>query len=43
MTNREKYVNAFVEVMEVEPSEVEKLVYQEIDAWDSVGHMSLVA
>lgn len=43
MTNREKYVNAFVEVMEIEPSEVEKLVYQEIDAWDSVGHMSLVA
>lgn len=43
MTNREKYINAFVEIMEVEPAEVEKLVYQEIDAWDSVGHMSLVA
>lgn len=43
MTNREKYVNAFVEVMEIEPSEAEKLVYQEIEAWDSVGHMSLVA
>lgn len=43
MTNREKYVSVFVKIMEVEPSEVEKLVYQEIDEWDSVGHMSLIA
>lgn len=43
MTNREKYINAFVEIFEVDASEVEKLVYQEIDAWDSVGHMSLIA
>lgn len=43
MTNREKYINAFVEVFEVDASEVEKLVYQEIDEWDSVGHMSLIA
>lgn len=43
MTNKEKYVNAFVEMLEVDASEVENLEYQGIDAWDSVGHMSLVS
>ena len=43
MTNREKYNEAFVKVMDVKKEEVEKLVYQEIDAWDSVGHMGLIA
>lgn len=43
MTNREKYNEAFVKVMDVKKEEVEKLVYQEIDAWDSVGHMELVS
>lgn len=43
MTNREKYINAFVEALEVEKDGVEKLEYQGIDSWDSVGHMSLVA
>ena len=43
MTNREKYVAAFVEAFEVRSEEAEKLEYQSIDAWDSVGHMSLIA
>ena len=43
MTNNEKYVNAFVEVFSVEPEDVEKLEYQSIIEWDSVGHMSLMA
>lgn len=43
MTNREKYVAAFVEAFEVSGEEAEKLEYQSIDAWDSVGHMSLIA
>ena len=43
MTNREKYVAAFVEAFEVSSEEAEKLEYQSIDAWDSVGHMSLIA
>ena len=43
MTNKEKYVGAFVEALEIEESQVEGLKYQEIPAWDSVGHMSLVA
>ena len=43
MTNKEKYVNCFVEALEVEPSEVENLEYQGVISWDSVGHMSLIA
>lgn len=43
MNNKEKYVQAFVEALEVEASAVEKLEYQAIPQWDSVGHMGLVA
>lgn len=43
MTNKEKYINAFVEALEVSADGVEGLKYQEIPAWDSVGHMGLVA
>ncbi|WP_295353746.1 acyl carrier protein [uncultured Succinivibrio sp.] len=43
MTNKEKYINCFVEALEVEPSEVEELQYQGVISWDSVGHMSLIA
>lgn len=43
MSNLEKYVNAFVESLGVSADEVEDLEYQGIEAWDSVGHMSLIA
>lgn len=43
MTNKEKYVNAFVEALEVSADILEGLKYQDIEAWDSVGHMGLVA
>ncbi len=43
MTNREKYVNAFVESLDVTEEETAGLKYQDIPAWDSVGHMGLVA
>ena len=43
MTNLEKYINIFVESLLIEVNEVEGLEYQGIPAWDSVGHMSLVA
>lgn len=43
MTNREKYVAAFVENLDVKPEEVENLEYQGVTTWDSVGHMELVA
>ena len=43
MTNQEKYLNAFVEALEVTPEEAPALVYGQSKAWDSVGHMTLVA
>lgn len=43
MTNIEKYTNAFVEAFEVTPEVAQNLKYQDIKAWDSVGHMGLVA
>lgn len=43
MNNLEKYINTFVETFEVSPEEAENLKYQEIEAWDSVGHMGLIA
>lgn len=43
MTNKEKYIHAFVEALEISEDQVKGLKYQEIPAWDSVGHMSLVA
>lgn len=43
MTNLEKYTNAFTESFNVSADEAAKLKYQDIPAWDSVGHMGLVA
>ena len=43
MTNLEKYINAFVESLEVAAEDVPTLKYGESDQWDSVGHMSLIA
>lgn len=43
MTNKEKYVNAFVEGLEISADQVEGLQYQAISEWDSVGHMALVS
>lgn len=43
MTNLEKYTNAFVSTFDIRPEETAGLKYQGIEAWDSVGHMGLVA
>ena len=43
MNNEEKYVNAFVEVFEIDADTAKTLKYQQIPAWDSVGHMGLMA
>lgn len=43
MTNLEKYVSAFVSTLEVSPDQVQGLEYQGVPAWDSVGHMTLMA
>lgn len=43
MTNREKYINTFVNAFGVKAEEVPALQYQGIPDWDSVGHMNLIA
>lgn len=43
MSNLEKYTQVFVETFEVSPEEAQGLKYQDIEAWDSVGHMGLIS
>ena len=43
MSNIEKYNNAFMETFEITEDVLPGLKYQDITAWDSVGHMSLIA
>ena len=43
MTNIEKYKNAFIESLGVEEGQLEGLKYQDVQGWDSVGHMTLMA
>ena len=43
MTNIEKYNNAFMETFEIAEEQLAGLKYQDITAWDSIGHMSLIA
>lgn len=43
MENLEKYKQAFIETFDVSREQLETLAYQDVDAWDSVGHMQLVA
>ncbi len=43
MTNLEKYNKAFMETFEIKEEQLAGLKYQDIEAWDSVGHMGLIA
>lgn len=43
MTNLEKYNQAFIEALEISEEQLNGLEYQAIVAWDSVGHMGLIA
>jgi acyl carrier protein len=44
MTNMEKYKKCFVDAFELSGEDgVERLEYQSIQMWDSVGHMGLMA
>ena len=43
MTNLEKYNEVFGKTLEITEDKLNGLQYQQIDMWDSVGHMSLVA
>ncbi len=43
MTNLEKYNKAFCDSFEITEDKLIGLKYQQIELWDSVGHMTLVA
>ena len=43
MNNLEKYTQLFVDTFGITAEEVPGLKYQGIEAWDSVGHMSLIS
>lgn len=44
MTNKERYNKVFVEALGIDTAELnDRLVYNSIPAWDSVGHMTLMA
>lgn len=43
MNNLESYNKAFITTFNVEESQLLGLQYQEIETWDSVGHMQLIA
>lgn len=43
MDNLEKYNKAFMETLDIGEEKLIDLKYQDIDNWDSVGHMSLIA
>lgn len=42
MQNVELYKQAFIESFEIEEKDLETLEYQDIEMWDSVGHMVLM-
>lgn len=43
MTNLEKYTTVFTTTFDITEDLAKDLKYQDIDAWDSVGHMGLMA
>ena len=44
MTNKEKYDKIFTDCFSVASSSLdEKFIYQSVSAWDSVGHMGMIA
>lgn len=43
MSNLEKYNQAFIENFEITEEQLPGLKYQDVEAWDSVGHMGLIA
>lgn len=43
MSNLEKYNTVFIEALEVSEEQLGELKYLDVEAWDSVGHMGLIA
>ncbi|QWD48037.1 acyl carrier protein [Polynucleobacter paneuropaeus] len=43
MSNIEKYAQVFCNIFEIKHEQLIDLSYQDIPAWDSVGHMAMIA
>ena len=43
MNNSEKYTQAFMDAFSIDAETAKTLKFQQIPAWDSVGHMGLIA
>lgn len=43
MSNLEKYTKIFTGSFEVDAEKAKTLKYQDVEAWDSIGHMDLIA
>ena len=43
MNNVEKYDQAFLEAFSIEKKALQDLVYNKIEQWDSIGHMTLIS
>ncbi|MDN3679463.1 acyl carrier protein [Vibrio tapetis subsp. quintayensis] len=43
MSNLAKYNTVFIEALEVTEEQLAELKYLDVEAWDSVGHMGLIA
>lgn len=42
MDNLEKYKKVFIETLQIKENQLEGLKYQDVDEWDSIGHMGLM-
>ena len=42
MSELEKYKKVFKDTFEIKDEDLENLKYQDIQAWDSLGHMSMI-
>ena len=43
MSNLEKYNKVFCETLQISEDQLAGLKYQDVELWDSVGHMTLMA
>lgn len=44
MSNKEKYDKVFIECFGLNPDQLgDKLAYRSVQAWDSAGHMGMIA
>lgn len=43
MSNIEKYNQVFCKTLQVSEDQLKDLKYQDVELWDSVGHMTLMA